>query len=107
MRPKIDIFKEAAEFLDFADDLGHPRGRVTEFGMQFDDLLKTHRIDLLVVLGEFLNALAEPAGIVLQVANQDFEARNQRVGLVGAEELWKVLFCQNWPRMLALIPIRD
>jgi hypothetical protein len=104
---QIDIFKEAAEFFDFADDLGHTRGGVTEFGMQFDYLLKTHRINLLIVLGEFLNALAETAGIVLQVADQNFEARNQRVGLVGAEELWKVLFCQNWPRILALIPIRD
>jgi len=104
---EVDILEEATELLDFADDFGHPRGSAFEFGMQFDDFLKAHRIDFGVGRGELLDALAQVAGAVLQAANQHFEAWNQRIGLVGAEELWKVMLRQNQPRMVALTPVHD
>jgi hypothetical protein len=96
----VNILEEATQGFDPTGDFGHPGGERAQFRVAFDYLRQTHRIDSLIGADEFLDALAQGAGLELQVTNQHFKSWNKLVGVVGAEE-----FLEGMPRQFRLTGI--
>src|SRR5208337_222719 len=91
----IDILEETAHFLDLTGDFAHPRGQRLKLRIARDYLRKVKLAKLVVKPGQVADALAHRARLDLQIAHQNFQARDQLVGFIRAEEFFKSMFGQD------------